>query len=71
MKNKQTELTNTKNYQIFLQQIKEEIKNAQTKAFNSVNIEMTLLYYKIGKALHQKQEKEGWGAKVIDKLSID
>jgi len=46
---------------LIYQTLLKEIKNAQTKVFNSVNIEMMLLYYKIGKALHQKQEKEGWG----------
>ena len=65
------ELTNTKNYQTFLKQIKEQIQISQAKALGSVNVEMTLLYYKVGKALHEKQVKEGWGAKVIDKLSID
>jgi len=64
-------LTNTKNYQTFLKQIKEQIQISQAKALDSVNVEMTLLYYKVGKALHEKQVKEGWGAKVIDKLSID
>ena len=64
-------LINTKNYQTFLSQIKEQIRTSQTRAIGSVNFEMTLLYYKVGKALSQKQEQEGWGAKVIDTLSLD
>jgi len=65
------ELTNTKNYNTFLLEIKEQIKTSQVKAIGSVNFEMTALYYKIGKALDKKQRDEGWGAKVIEKLSID
>ena len=29
------------------------------------------LYWSIGKAILEKQEKEGWGAKVIDRLAQD
>lgn len=50
------ELTNTKNYQTFL---KEQIKTSQIKAIFSVNSEMIIFYYNIGKAIHQKQEREG------------
>jgi len=71
MKKNNSELTNTKNYNTFLLEIKKQIKTSQVKAISSVNFEMTALYYKIGKALDKKQRDEGWGAKVIEKLSID
>lgn len=32
---------------------------------------MICLYWKIGKAILEKQEVEGWGAKVIDRMSKD
>ena len=64
-------LTNTKNYQTLLTEIKEQIQISQIKAIASVNSEMLILYYNIGKAIHKKQKKEGWGAKVIQKLSLD
>ncbi len=64
-------LTNTKNYQTFLKEIKEEIQTSQIKAISSVNSELIILYYNIGKSIHNKQEKEGWGTKVVQKLSLD
>ncbi|MFA5235074.1 MAG: PDDEXK nuclease domain-containing protein, partial [Sulfurimonas sp.] len=41
------------------------------RAINSVNKEMILLYFRIGKNINQKQKELGWGAKVIDNLSHD
>ena len=32
---------------------------------------MICLYWKIGKAILQKQEEEGWGTKVIDRMAKD
>ena len=32
---------------------------------------MICLYWSIGRAILEKQEKEGWGAKVIDRMSKD
>jgi hypothetical protein len=40
------ELTNTKNYQTFLKEIKEQIRTSQTRAISSVNSEMIILYYR-------------------------
>ena len=65
------DLTNIKNYNIFLSEIKEQIQTSQTKAIAGINFEMIVLYYKIGKVLDKKQRDEGWGAKVIEKLAID
>ena len=58
-------------YNSFLLQIKEQIKTSQQKAISSVNTQMLILYFNIGKLIDQKQKKLGWGAKVIDKLSLD
>ena len=35
------------------------------------NSSMICLYWRIGKAILEKQEAEGWGAKVIDRMSKD
>ncbi|MGB1243747.1 MAG: DUF1016 N-terminal domain-containing protein, partial [Chitinophagales bacterium] len=37
----------------------------------SVNSQMIKLYWEIGKFILDQQEKEGWGTKVIDRLSKD
>lgn len=35
------------------------------------NSSMICLYWNIGRAILQKQEEEGWGAKVIDRMAKD
>ena len=71
MKNNKTQIKNPKIYQNLLSQIKEQIKTSQTRAINSVNSEMMMLYYNIGKQIYLKKEQEGWGAKIIKQLSLD
>ena len=58
-------------YNCFLVDIKTQIKLSQQKAFNAVNQEMISLYFNIGKMIDIWQKELGWGAKVIDKLSLD
>lgn len=58
-------------YSLFLKQIKERIRFAQVKANLSVNQELISLYWDIGRLVSEKQEREGWGAKVIDQLAND
>jgi predicted nuclease of restriction endonuclease-like (RecB) superfamily len=60
-----------KRYDVFLQQLKERIRSAQIRAALSVNKELILLYWGIGRDILTRQESEGWGAKVIDKLAKD
>jgi len=58
-------------YKGFLATLKSQIRNAQYKAAVSVNSELILLYWNIGRQVLERQEKEGWGAKVIDRLADD
>ena len=58
-------------YDIFLQELKERIRAAQVRAALSVNRELILLYWVIGRDILSRQRNEGWGAKVIDRLSAD
>lgn len=60
-----------KSYIEILDTLKRKIKTAQLKAGLAVNAEMLLLYWDIGRTIIQKQEQEGWGAKIIDNLSHD
>ena len=61
----------TEDYQQFLQKLKQRIRNAQLKAALSVNRELVLLYWQIGREILIKQQQQGWGAKVIDRLAKD
>ncbi len=60
-----------KTYQSDIEDLKLEISRSREKAVFSVNKELILLYWKIGKKILEMQEKEGWGTKVIDQISLD
>lgn len=61
-------LINNNEYIEIAQKIKSEIKVAQYKAALSVNRELIMLYYNIGKIIN---EHKSWGSKFIDSLSSD
>lgn len=58
-------------YLDFIEAIKKEIQNQRISVVLNANSSMICLYWNIGKAILQKQEKEGWGAKVIDRMAKD
>lgn len=58
-------------YPAFLSGLKVRIREARVRAALSVNRELILLYWEIGRDILQRQQEEGWGAKVIERLSTD
>ncbi|MEM6453156.1 MAG: DUF1016 N-terminal domain-containing protein [Cyanobacteria bacterium P01_D01_bin.105] len=58
-------------YERLLSGLKQRIKAANVRAAVSVNAELIFLYWQIGKEILAKREEEGWGAKVIQRLSMD
>jgi predicted nuclease of restriction endonuclease-like (RecB) superfamily len=58
-------------YARWLTSLKAEIQGARARAVLSVNQEVIRLYHRIGAEILERQEREGWGAKVIDRLSRD
>lgn len=58
-------------YVSFFTAIKERIARERIKAVLSANAAMVLMYWDIGTQILEKQQIEGWGAKVIDRLSHD
>ena len=58
-------------YLNFIEEIKKEIQNQRISVVLNANSSMICLYWNIGKAILQKQEEEGWGAKVIDRMAKD
>ena len=58
-------------YPTLLQGIKQRIRVAQVRATLSANAELIDLYWDIGRAIAQRQEREGWGAAVIPRLAHD
>lgn len=59
------------NYIQVIADLKDKIRAARQRAILTVNKELTLTYWEIGKVIIQLQKEEGWGAKVIDRLSVD
>lgn len=60
-----------KSYINTLDELKTAIKTAQIKAVLSVNSELVILYWNIGKIILKQQKEQGWGTKVVEMLSND
>lgn len=58
-------------YSSWLAELKLRIQAAQQRATLSVNRELILLYWQIGQDILQRQQTQGWGAKVIEQLAKD
>jgi predicted nuclease of restriction endonuclease-like (RecB) superfamily len=58
-------------YAPLLAEIKARVQTARIKAGLAANRELLALYWDIGRLILERQRREGWGAKVIDRLSSD
>jgi predicted nuclease of restriction endonuclease-like (RecB) superfamily len=58
-------------YGTFIAKLKEQITQERIKTIQSANSAMILLYWHIGNSILIQQQKEGWGTKVIDRMSVD
>jgi len=58
-------------YPQFLAEIKARIGAARTRAVLAVNSELIRLYWEIGHEILERQGREGWGAGVTKRLSVD
>ena len=58
-------------YATILAEIKQRIQTARLRTVMAANSAMVTLYWDIGGLILERQEREGWGAKVIDRLSAD
>jgi len=65
------EIIDISSYSKVLEELKSKIRKAQYKATISANKEMIILYWNIGATILLQQKKQGWGSKVIDRLSLD
>ena len=59
------------NYGRLLEELKQRITTERLRVTMAANAAMVLLYWDIGQAILKWQESEGWGARVIDRLSND
>ena len=60
-----------KHYKTLLHDIKQRVRQGQLRASLSANAEMLAAYWDIGRMIHELQQKEGWGARVIPRLAND
>ncbi len=58
-------------YDTFIKDLKARIQQAQLRAGLAVNQELVLLYWGIGTDILARQRQQGWGAKIVDRLSKD
>jgi len=55
----------------FFKEVKQKILAEKLKTIISANCTMMILYWEIGRSILIRQKNEGWGSKVIDRLSYD
>jgi len=58
-------------YGVVLEDIKKRIRSERLRVTLAANSAMIMLYWDIGKLILERQESQGWGARVIDRLSHD
>jgi len=51
--------------------VKTRIRSARTAAARTVNRELILLYWDIGRGIVEKQQQLGWRKSVVEQLSVD
>ncbi len=58
-------------YATTLRELKQRIEQTRLSTIITANTAMTRLYWHIGDVIRARQERAGWGARVIDRLSHD
>jgi predicted nuclease of restriction endonuclease-like (RecB) superfamily len=58
-------------YKVILSDLKEKIRQARLQAAMTINRQLLTIYWEIGNTILDQQKNEGWGTKVIDRLSRD
>jgi predicted nuclease of restriction endonuclease-like (RecB) superfamily len=58
-------------YADWLRDLKTRVHEARQRAARAVNGELVGLYWRIGRDIRAQQESQGWGAKIIERISAD
>lgn len=59
------------NYKNWISALKDKIRSAQIKAALSVNEQMIMLYWDIGKSIVDQQQEHNWGSKIVEQMALD
>lgn len=62
-------LSTNESFSQFVVEIKQAIRQAQTRALQTVNKELISLYWTIGQRIVQNQQAHGWGKSIVKNLS--
>ena len=62
---------NAPDYPRFVADLKARIQAARISAARSVNCDLILLYWDIGRGIVEKQQNAGWGDAVVERLAAD
>lgn len=66
-----TETKNSKDYTIWLTELKQRYKSSQMKAAVKVNSEMLAFYWSLGRDLVEMKMEEKWGEGIVERISLD
>ncbi len=66
-----TKKSNLAHYSQLLDEIKNRIRQGQTRAMWAANSEMIATYWDVGQMISKRQEREGWGSGVLPRLAKD
>lgn len=58
-------------YADVLKNLKADVMSSRARAASAVNRELVGLYWRIGQAIVEQQEKAGWGKAVVERLAAD
>ena len=70
-KTEKNSLGQPQEYPRLLAEVKERIRSAQYEALKAVNKELVGLYWDIGRLIVERQDAQGWGKAVVERLSAD
>jgi DUF1016 N-terminal domain len=59
------------NYPILLRELKGRIQQSRLRAAVAVNHELVVLYWNVCNEIRARRRREGWGARIIEKLAED
>ena len=69
MSQDKTQKAYTQDLSLVVRAIGADLEHTQVRMITSANADMLFHYWKVGHFILYLQKKEGWGSKVIDKLS--
>jgi predicted nuclease of restriction endonuclease-like (RecB) superfamily len=66
-----SELALPEGYRELLEDLKRTVASARWRTQRTVNTELVTLYWQLGDTIRRRQQAEGWGTRVIDRLATD